>query len=721
MKKIFAIIVNYKQKQKTLALRKKLTKQEKNLKLTTIVIDNSDKNIGFAAAVNKGLRVALYKKADFVLLLNPDVKIPAGLVSNLVKIRADITGPVIKFKKNGQWIHDLGGKVDWKWGRTRHVEMQNHAIRHSGDPPVGGDSRIVKNRFWTSQNDVIEKSNQPDYLSGCCLLIKRKVLEKVGLFDERFFLYFEDVDFQVRAKKAGFKIAIDKSIVITHFLKGQDNNPKPFSNLYHNLLSNLFFIRKHQKGFNLITSLAYWLALVFKVFLNQGFQKIKKHLVFITIFSLALFLRTLAISQTLIFTHEIGRDYLAAKAIIFDHNLALIGPPSSHPWLYHGPFFYYLLALFLGIFHFNPYAGYFLVLIGGLVNILAIYYFSSRLLSKETGIFSALLAAVFPWMVELDRLPAHYSLVPLFSLLSFGFFLFYVKKYLGKNLVWIIIAGFLAGFSMQLHLSSFILVVFTILILLSKQRAFFWYIFSFVLTLIPLIIYDSSQNFRMISSFLLWLPYRVINQASSHNFIWLLLFLGIVLLLLLKKNLKILHLFILFIALGISLLLAHGDPPFHYFYFLFPAIFILSGLVMAKINRINPWGKMLTGVIVVVVLGFSLYRFFFLDLPPRLVPKAYPPTLSEQRKTISVILQDAKGQEFALSRYGFLDQFDGYLDNYKYLTWWMGGKVNKNSSLAYLIFEDKKKLADFLTSNYNKISSVFDLGQIVIIRKEGKL
>lgn len=729
MIKIFAIIVNYQENKKTLSLLQSLSKQHGNFELRTIVVDNSGNealkkyfpkkspkkilvvsktNLGFAKAVNKGIRLALHLESDFIWLINPDIVIAPDFLKKLLKNKADIVGPVIKYQKEGKWIYDLGGKIDWKWGRTEHHEITSNKYSSS-----------VSEKFNRINKFSLRSNNNLDYLSGCCLLIRRRVIEKIGLLDERFFLYFEDVDFQVRAKRVEFKIVVDKALTVTHYLKGQSKiATKPFSNLFHNLASNLFFILKYQKNLRLVSSLIYLAVLIIKVIGNYVYGVIKENLALISILSSAFFLRTFEISKTLVFTHEIGRDYLVAKSIVFDHAFTLLGPPSSHPWLFHGPFFYYLLALFLGIFHYSPYSGYFLVLAGSLINIFAIYYISTRLFNKKIGVFASLFAAFVPWMVALDRLPAHYSLVPLFSLLSFGCFMFYVNKFQGKTLRWLVMAGFIAGLAVQFHLSSFILVPFSAIMLLHLKRSFLpEYIFSFLLPLSPLFIYDSSHNFKMLKSFILWLGYRVASQVAT-NYIYLILFLVLFIYLLLVKKLKATQVLILFIAFGVLLLLIHGQPPLHYFYFLYPSIFIFMGILLSKLWSFKIAGRITAIIISGVLIILSSYNFLFLYLPSRLFPKSYPSALAEQKKTVGFILRDSKGAEFAISRYGFLDQFNGYLDNYLYLIWWMGGKINNKSNLSYLIFEDREKLAEYLKANYNKSSSIFDTGATVIVNQE---
>lgn len=268
MTNIFVVIVNYNEKENTYQLLKQLGREKGKFKISTIIVDNNstdesiiflkkkkqknvillpqNRNLGYGKAANKGIRLALYKKADYLCFLNSDVILQKDFFSKILKNKADMTGPVIKYKKEGKNIYDLGGIIDWRIGRTKHQE-------------------------FLIQPEKYER--QPDYISGCCILIKRYVFETIGLFDERFFLYFEDVDLQVRAKNAGFSLKLDTDLIVTHNLKGVgENERKSFANLYYNIRSNLLFIFKYQHGIRLAISLCYLLVLGFKVVLNRLFQ-----------------------------------------------------------------------------------------------------------------------------------------------------------------------------------------------------------------------------------------------------------------------------------------------------------------------------------------------------------------------------------------------------------------------------------------------------------------
>lgn len=239
MEKVFIIILNWNGKDDTLKCLESVEKlQNTSYKLQAIVVDNGSsdesaeeiekrykdikilkntKNLGFSAGNNVGIKYALENGADRVIILNNDTVVPKNFLG-LLENEADIAGPVIKFKHAGRWVYDYGGYLNWWIGRPKHSELPHHTLY-----PIP----------YTIH-----------YLSGCCLAVKRVVFERIGLFDERFFLYFEDVDFCLRAKKAGFKIALDPNVVIFHKLGGSAGRWSKTS-IFHNLRSNFIFITKH--------------------------------------------------------------------------------------------------------------------------------------------------------------------------------------------------------------------------------------------------------------------------------------------------------------------------------------------------------------------------------------------------------------------------------------------------------------------------------------------
>jgi GT2 family glycosyltransferase len=150
------------------------------------LIENS-KNLGFAKAVNQGIRKA---KGEYIFLLNPDTEIKRGTLKKL-----------IEFAGKNPDAGVIGAKL-----LNPNSSIQS-SVYHF--PTIW---RAIK-EFWFGQRGAYEKyapaGMEPvevDAVTGAAMLIPRKTIEKIGLFDERYFMYFEDLDYCRRVKKAGLKV-----------------------------------------------------------------------------------------------------------------------------------------------------------------------------------------------------------------------------------------------------------------------------------------------------------------------------------------------------------------------------------------------------------------------------------------------------------------------------------------------------------------------------------
>jgi GT2 family glycosyltransferase len=203
-----------------------------------IDLQTCKRNIGFSKAVN--LAIKTEKKADFYWLVNPDAEVDKHVLSKLMPIfqrtsKVGILSPVISFKRNGKFVYDLGGKINHLIGRAKHKEVNSLPSK---------------------------KLIGAEFVSGCCMMVKREVFDQIGYFDEQFFLYFEDVDFCIRAKKAGFKIKVYTEPLIYHYLEEKKSECKK----KYLLKSNFHFILKHQQVYTYPVSFLYLLY----IFLKNG-------------------------------------------------------------------------------------------------------------------------------------------------------------------------------------------------------------------------------------------------------------------------------------------------------------------------------------------------------------------------------------------------------------------------------------------------------------------
>ncbi|MBD3341421.1 MAG: glycosyltransferase [Candidatus Lokiarchaeota archaeon] len=122
---------------------------------------------------------------------------------------------------------------------------------------AGGKISGITKRTSQYGQGVIDNGqfNQPrdvDFVSGCCMLIRREVFERIGTFNEDFFMYYEDVDFCVRAKAASYRILYWPDAVIWHNASASSN--RSFRD-YYRMRNHLWFVRRNDliRGFGLCT------------------------------------------------------------------------------------------------------------------------------------------------------------------------------------------------------------------------------------------------------------------------------------------------------------------------------------------------------------------------------------------------------------------------------------------------------------------------------------
>ncbi len=184
-----------------------------------IKILRSEKNLGFAGGYNLGIKEVLNKNADYILIVNNDTIVHPEMLKNLLRtIESDpgvgVTVPKIYFAKGHEFYKDKYkpdelGKVIWYAGG--YIDWSNIKSIHRGVDEVD-----------QGQYDKIESI---EFASGCCILFKKEVLEKVGLFDERYFLYYEDADLSERIKKAGYKIYYVPKALLIHINASSSGGP----------------------------------------------------------------------------------------------------------------------------------------------------------------------------------------------------------------------------------------------------------------------------------------------------------------------------------------------------------------------------------------------------------------------------------------------------------------------------------------------------------------
>jgi GT2 family glycosyltransferase len=188
-------------------------------------------NIGFSRANNVGIRAAT---GELVLLLNPDTIVPAGALDALVRVLdSDAAAAVV-----GPRIVDAGGRAELSFGRmiSPLAELRQRVLVRGHDRRMPVISAVVER--------MTRRSRPVDWVSGACLLIRRSDLDAVGLLDERFFLYTEDVDLCAAVRARGRRVLFAAEIEIIH-VRGQSVASDRSASAVAYRRSRIAFYEKH--------------------------------------------------------------------------------------------------------------------------------------------------------------------------------------------------------------------------------------------------------------------------------------------------------------------------------------------------------------------------------------------------------------------------------------------------------------------------------------------
>jgi len=456
-----------------------------------------------------------------------------------------------------------------------------------------------------------------------------------------------------------------------------------------------------------------------------------KLILFVT-FLLALFLRTYKISELMIFTGDVARDYIVARDITLKREIPLVGSPSSVPWLHQGAFFTYLLGLVLWLGDYNPLVGGYFVVFAGLISVGGIYFLGKKLFSQKAGIIAALFYAASPLVVIFDRFPYHQSLISLFTILFF-LSLFSAQK----NSSFFILSSFLFGLLMQLELSN--LVLFPVLAALFfdfrktvNLRTFFWSFLAFAFTWIPKIIYDIKNGFTQTLGFIAWIVHKTPPVSfflkETELKLWILERLGriflyisriifwpnavvstamlLFLLFFFVKNFKLAErkrdfgryltlLWILFPVLGF---LIQGSPSLSYVPVLFPLPALMLGFVYSNLKK-----KILLKTSTFLVLLLTCFNAYFLIKNEYFMKTEknvnqkdfynFDQSFKINEEMAKFIVEDANRIEYNLLALGSFAYFPSSKLNLTYLAWYFGNEPSDSrQKLQYVVYDQAQNL-----------------------------
>ncbi|OUM90033.1 glycosyltransferase family 2 protein [Parageobacillus thermoglucosidasius] len=203
---------------------KKYVSQIENVEIDFI---QSNINLGFSGGNNLAIKKAINQDGmDFIWLVNNDAIVDKDSLTYLVDaMKSDkslgmVSSRIYYYNSNKWWF--IGGYID-KWGNIGQITNENEVNVNLND-----------------------KYYETDYITGCSLLARTKMIREIGLLNEDFFMYFEDTEWCVRAKKNGWKIGCAPNSIMWHKVSAstnsQLNNPSPLKQ-YYQLRNHLYMIQ----------------------------------------------------------------------------------------------------------------------------------------------------------------------------------------------------------------------------------------------------------------------------------------------------------------------------------------------------------------------------------------------------------------------------------------------------------------------------------------------
>ncbi len=181
-------------------------------------------NLGYAGGNNLGIQNALERGHDLCFLVNNDTRVFPGCVSALVNLfennpAAGIAGPMVRTWDNAGKISSAGGSIDWR--------SASAANSGAGEP-----------------DHAQYAARQVDFINGCGIMATREAIQKAGMLDPKFFMYWEEIDWCMRVKKAGFEIRFEPKARMQHKATLQDNEQSP-TTIYYLTRNRLLFFYRH--------------------------------------------------------------------------------------------------------------------------------------------------------------------------------------------------------------------------------------------------------------------------------------------------------------------------------------------------------------------------------------------------------------------------------------------------------------------------------------------
>src|SRR3989344_1080623 len=720
------IIVNYKVEKELISCINSILKSKPKTTHEIIVVDNdkedklktslkkifpqviyikSKNNLGYGGGNNLGAR---YAQGKYLFFLNPDTKVLDGALDNLYNFfinnhNVGIISPLF-LDNNLKPFKSQGSKEL----TPKNIIFCQSFLR-----------KIFSNKNIYNENALIDwdlkSSREVSSVPGAAMMVSSNLFRRMEGFDENFFLYFEENDISKRISGLGYKLFIVPSAKIIHLVGRSTKNLNNIENVYSK--SRYLYLKKHY-------------GLLKAIFTQMILSTNRTFVSLFLILALAFFLRIINIEKTMPFIGDQGWFYLSARDMLINGQIPLVGIASSHPWLHQGPFWTYLLASFLWIFHFNPVSGAYLTAFLGALSVLMMYLVGSALFSKRVGLLASLFYATSPLIIFYMRLPYHTSPIPFFVLI----YIFFLNKVVqGKSIylpMTLTLLSILYNFEIATSTLGVVLVGVLICKIIKKKilinkilnkKIVILSVIAFITPLLPMILYDVKNGFPQTLKFAAWSLYRSVSlfgdnpqqtfsinkiiimfnflfinftkiifvQSNLVSLIILLFLIGwVIYMRLKKKKAGSFSLVFLLVFIPLMLVIFNQVPSDAYLPIFFPTIILLLSAFIDFIMNKKAMFIPVSILIIILAAGninFMLKNDFAFDKPSKLF------TLDNRLQAVHQILDITGNRNYNLKGKGQGSQFESFTMNYEYLAWWLGhGPSTNNENLRIYVSESVK-------------------------------
>lgn len=477
---------------------------------------------------------------------------------------------------------------------------------------------------------------------------------------------------------------------------------------------------------------------------------LKNNWLLVAILLVGAFLRLFRIGDYMTFLGDEGRDAMIVRNLLVHFDPILIGPGTSVGSMYLGPLYYYFMAPFLLLWNFSPIGPSIGVALLGIATIYLVYSIGSEWFSKRVGLIAAALYAISPTVIVYSRASWNPNIMPFFALLSIYSIW---KVYKEKRYNWLIVTAISFAFVMQSHYLG---------VLLLPVLIIYWYrayvplkksilslaIFLFLMS--PLALFDLRHDFLNSKALYKFLTVREetvsINPLSAipksypilvqinkslltakqelmSVIATLVITLTVITFLINKKlfipNRSQLIVILLWLGFGLIGFGIYRQPVYdHYFGFLFPIPFLLTGLLLSRLYETKY--KIFAIIIFVILVFVNLINNPFKKEPNRLMARS--------QKVASKVIQESKGERFNIAVIADMNYEDGYQyflekENAKIVE--IDSQIPNTVTNQLFVICEKEKLkcdpthsskAEVANFGWSKIESEFEIEGVTIYK-----